>query len=123
MGGYISGAHFNPALSIGAWIRGLMEGKVCVMYIISQCIGALCGTSVVSAVINAQITCNANGAGKVSWALDRHTLPSHTRATAHQSQAPPGNSPRCRHWLLCIASAMGLLRCFVVFYGCGCGCC
>ena len=104
MGGYISGAHFNPALSIGAWIRGLMEGKVCVMYIISQCIGALCGTSVVSAVINAQITCNANGAGKVSWARDRHTRSPHTRAP------PPINRKHHRATALAVVTGCCALR-------------
>ncbi len=65
IGGYISGAHFNPALSIGAWMRGLMTGGVCTMYVISQCIGATVGSAFARAALNRAIQCEYNGDGKV----------------------------------------------------------
>jgi len=40
MGGHISGAHYNPAVTIGVLIRGKIEMKDAVLYIISQLIGA-----------------------------------------------------------------------------------
>ena len=38
--GHISGAHFNPAISIGLWAGGRFETKELIPYIISQVIGA-----------------------------------------------------------------------------------
>lgn len=38
--GHISGAHFNPAVSIGLWAGGRFETKELIPYIISQVIGA-----------------------------------------------------------------------------------
>ncbi len=39
--GDISGAHFNPAVTIGFWAAGRMPGAEIAPYVISQCIGAL----------------------------------------------------------------------------------
>jgi aquaporin Z len=41
--GNISGCHVNPAVSFAVFISGRMSGKDCVMYILSQLIGALVG--------------------------------------------------------------------------------
>lgn len=38
--GHISGAHFNPAVSVGLWVGGRLEAKDLAPYIISQVIGA-----------------------------------------------------------------------------------
>ena len=40
MGFHISGAHYNPAVSIAMIIRGEMSVVECLKYILSQCIGA-----------------------------------------------------------------------------------
>ena len=40
MGGHISGAHYNPAVSIAMIIRGLLTKSEAVRYIISQLLGA-----------------------------------------------------------------------------------
>lgn len=37
--GHISGAHFNPAVSIGLWIGGRFNGKEVIPYIVTQVIG------------------------------------------------------------------------------------
>jgi aquaporin Z len=41
MGGHISGAHYNPAVSIAMIIRGLLSVKEAVKYILSQLAGAI----------------------------------------------------------------------------------
>src|SRR3977135_1937071 len=46
-GGYISGAHFNPAVTLGVWLRGKCEAKDVAPYMIFQIIGAVVAASVV----------------------------------------------------------------------------
>ena len=41
MGGHISGAHYNPAVSIAMIIRGLLSVKEAINYILSQLAGAI----------------------------------------------------------------------------------
>ena len=40
--GNISGCHINPAVSLGVYLRGGMEAKDLIGYIVAQCVGALC---------------------------------------------------------------------------------
>ena len=44
--GHISGAHFNPAVSVGLWVGGRFEAKDLVPYIISQVLGGIAGAGV-----------------------------------------------------------------------------
>lgn len=44
--GNISGAHFNPAVSVGLWVGGRFDKKDVIPYIISQVLGAILGASV-----------------------------------------------------------------------------
>lgn len=44
--GDISGAHFNPAVTIGFWIARRLPGRDVAPYIASQCIGALAASSI-----------------------------------------------------------------------------
>ncbi len=44
--GHISGAHLNPAVSVGLWVGGRFDGKEVIPYIISQVLGAIAGASV-----------------------------------------------------------------------------
>ena len=44
--GHISGAHLNPAVSVGLWVAGRFEGKDLLPYIISQVLGAIAGAAV-----------------------------------------------------------------------------
>lgn len=39
-GGHVSGGHYNPAVTLGVWIRGAMPGKDVAGYIVVQLIGA-----------------------------------------------------------------------------------
>jgi len=49
--GHISGAHLNPAVSIGLWAGGRFEVKELVPYIISQTLGALCGAAILMLIV------------------------------------------------------------------------
>jgi aquaporin Z len=40
MGGHISGAHYNPAVSVAIFLRGALEGSELVPYIAAQMVGA-----------------------------------------------------------------------------------
>ncbi|MFH0877773.1 MAG: aquaporin, partial [Candidatus Omnitrophota bacterium] len=39
-GGYISGAHYNPAVTLAVWLRGKCPAKDVPPYILAQAIGA-----------------------------------------------------------------------------------
>lgn len=41
MGGHVSGAHYNPAVSVAVWMRGKLESKEFLPYIIAQIVGAI----------------------------------------------------------------------------------
>ena len=40
-GGHISGAHYNPAVTLAVWIRGKCEAAVVPGYVISQILGGV----------------------------------------------------------------------------------
>src|SRR3984893_6782368 len=46
-GGHISGGHFNPAVTLGVWLRGKCETKDVVSYMIFQVVGAVLAALVV----------------------------------------------------------------------------
>ena len=46
-GGHISGGHFNPAVTLGVWLRGKCETKDVLPYMIAQIAGAALATVVV----------------------------------------------------------------------------
>ena len=52
--GHISGAHFNPAISIGLWVGGRFESKDLVPYIISQVIGATLAALTIYIIVQGQ---------------------------------------------------------------------
>ncbi|MDX1303118.1 MIP/aquaporin family protein [Photobacterium sp.] len=44
--GWVSGAHLNPAVTLGFWAIGGISAKMAMVYIIAQCIGAFLGAIV-----------------------------------------------------------------------------
>lgn len=44
--GHISGAHFNPAVSVGLWISGRFDGKELIPYILVQVVGGTVGAGI-----------------------------------------------------------------------------
>src|SRR3954470_14189279 len=46
-GGHVSGAHYNPAVTLGVWLRGRCDTKDVAPYMVSQVVGALLAALVV----------------------------------------------------------------------------
>ncbi len=44
--GGVSGCHINPAVTLGVWLSKRMSGKDAAMYILSQVVGALIGSTI-----------------------------------------------------------------------------
>ncbi|MFC0603980.1 aquaporin Z [Winogradskyella pulchriflava] len=70
--GHISGAHFNPAVSIGLWAGGKFEAKDLLGYIIAQVIGAIAAAGVLYLIVSGKADFEsvggfaANGYGELS---------------------------------------------------------
>lgn len=45
-GGHLSGAHFNPAVTLAVWMRGRLAARDVAPYMISQVVGAIAGALV-----------------------------------------------------------------------------
>ncbi len=54
-GGHISGGHFNPAVSLGAMLRGALPSKDIVGYIIAQILGAVVASIVGTKLIAPEV--------------------------------------------------------------------
>jgi len=54
MGGHISGAHYNPAVSIAMIIRGILSVKEAVKYILFQIAGAILAAFLVNSLLSVQ---------------------------------------------------------------------
>jgi aquaporin Z len=52
--GPISGGHFNPAVSVGAWVAGRLPGRDVPYYIVAQVVGAIAGALVVFLIASGQ---------------------------------------------------------------------
>jgi aquaporin Z len=52
--GPISGGHFNPAVSVGAWVAGRLRGPDVPYYIVAQVVGAIVGALVVFLIASGQ---------------------------------------------------------------------
>ncbi|MCR5798798.1 MAG: MIP family channel protein [Lachnospiraceae bacterium] len=50
--GNISGCHINPAVSLGVFMSGGMDGKDFCCYVVSQILGAIAGTGILAAIFN-----------------------------------------------------------------------
>lgn len=49
--GHISGAHLNPAVTIGLWVSGRFNAKEVLPYIISQVVGGLAGATLLYFIV------------------------------------------------------------------------
>ena len=52
--GPISGAHLNPAVSLGVFVAGRMSGAGLAVYVLAQVVGAVMGAAVVYAIASGQ---------------------------------------------------------------------
>jgi aquaporin Z len=67
--GHISGAHLNPAVSIGALMAGKLNAQSFVGYVAAQVLGAVAGAFVLLVIAQgkADYTLAANGLGQNGW--------------------------------------------------------
>ena len=49
--GHISGAHFNPAVTVGLWAGGRVSGKTILPYVISQILGGIAAATVLYLIV------------------------------------------------------------------------
>ena len=59
--GHISGAHFNPAVSIGLWLGGRFEAKELIPYILAQVVGGIAGAGVLYLIASGKMGFEAGG--------------------------------------------------------------
>lgn len=59
--GTISGCHVNPAVSLGVFLSGRMDGRDFIGYVIAQFLGAVAGAAVLFALIGTTGNLGANG--------------------------------------------------------------
>jgi aquaporin Z len=68
--GHVSGAHLNPAVTVGLWMGGRIESKLVLPYIISQVLGGIAAAAVLYVIVTgngSEIgTFAANGYGEHS---------------------------------------------------------
>jgi aquaporin Z len=57
--GPVSGAHINPAVTIGFWLARQFEGREVMPYIVSQCVGAIAASATLKALYPASTTLGA----------------------------------------------------------------
>lgn len=94
MVGTVSGAHFNPAITIGALATKRIKGMRALVYVVAQILGALFALVVLNAFVN--------GAGEV--ASDQAALGQSGVTLFSLSQLPLG-----KEWYLVGAEAIGAL--------------
>jgi aquaporin Z len=63
MGGHVSGAHYNPAVSLAVLIRGKMTGKEFLPYVVAQVLGAVAAFGIGRWVTAGKTVAIAPGAG------------------------------------------------------------
>ena len=61
--GHISGAHFNPAVTIGLWAGGRIKANEVFPYIISQIFGAIAGAVVIYIIVSGEPRFDMNTSG------------------------------------------------------------
>ena len=71
--GDISGAHFNPAVTLGFWLARRLPGREVAPYVASQVLGALAASGAVRSILGAHPTLGAtlpSGAAAQSFVLE-----------------------------------------------------
>jgi len=68
--GPISGCHINPAVSLGVFVAGRMDGKDLGGYVVAQFIGGILGAAVLYAIVSGRLAgydLAASGLGQNGW--------------------------------------------------------
>ncbi|WP_066567525.1 aquaporin Z [Snodgrassella sp. CFCC 13594] len=71
--GHISGAHFNPAVSVGLVVGGRMEAKYLLPYVVSQVLGAIAAAAVLYVVASGKAGFDAAASGFASNGYGAHS--------------------------------------------------
>lgn len=69
--GPVSGAHFNPVVSLVAWLQRQLPGRDCLTYLLAQCCGAITGVLATHAMFNLalwQHSAKVRNGGNLWWA-------------------------------------------------------
>ncbi|KAL6656405.1 hypothetical protein ACP70R_007231 [Stipagrostis hirtigluma subsp. patula] len=64
--GGVSGGHINPAVTFGLFVGRKLSAVRAVLYIVAQCLGAICGVGLVKGVVGAPYETLGGGANTVS---------------------------------------------------------
>ena len=64
-GGHISGGHYNPAVTLGVWLRGKCDAKDVVPYWITQLVAALVAALVIGVIYSKSSVLNVGAAADV----------------------------------------------------------
>ncbi len=68
MGGHVSGAHYNPAVTLGIFIRGRCKGREVLPYILAELIGAVLAALVVKNIFAGHVQLDGKAAEITLWA-------------------------------------------------------
>jgi glycerol uptake facilitator-like aquaporin len=67
-GGHTSGVHYNPAVTLRAWMRGSTRTRDVAPYIVFQAAGALIAPAIVMEMTSASLKQGYESSGNSSWA-------------------------------------------------------
>ncbi|HVT60239.1 MAG TPA: aquaporin [Thermoanaerobaculia bacterium] len=68
--GHISGAHINPAVTLGVWVAGKIEARRAASYVVAQCAGGILGALALCQVLGGSET--GLGATHLAQRLEVH---------------------------------------------------
>lgn len=71
--GHISGAHFNPAVTLGLWAGGRFSVKEIIPYIVAQLIGGIVAATALYAIASGKIGFDATASGFASNGYGDHS--------------------------------------------------
>jgi aquaporin Z len=84
--GYISGGHFNPAVTIGLYTAKRIPASDVLPYIIAQVIGAIIGAAVLYLIASGKAGFDAAGSGFASNGFGQHSPGGYTLAAGFVSE-------------------------------------
>ncbi|WP_312212414.1 aquaporin Z [Pseudescherichia sp.] len=71
--GHISGAHFNPAVTLGLWVSGRIPARNVIPYIVAQVIGGIVGAGVLYLIASGKTGFDASLSGFASNGFGEHS--------------------------------------------------